>query len=957
MKKLVVDVSRFIALPVFTGIQNNAIWTGVVKSSRITPYLIRNPEKREEFKNIVKEYEENVLKYRNLYQNAFGAMINSSSRVSNLGKFFNEENGRIEERVEELAQEIRKFLVNCKENTLDMDMFFLELARDYEEIMEKNPHEFDNVNESVKNEIKNFKKSVDEKDICIREIFDHDKNRYICKPFFTRSQEKRFSFGKDNQNKLIKAMQAITGKEEISEEEKQKLLEELCSGIAITDLSEMYAEPSLSGMQYISVFKNYLLKKGYTFEEIEKMSLEEIKTKTLETYNSQGVEIHSSLVAQCVNDSIEYINIDKFLLAAMARPLEAFERISLKEDDDDKISDDLELPKEMSESDSREITQNNSKNEEKVKIDEKDDDAYILQEVNFETIVEKNKRVEEIVRRILSADIIDKKTKIKLLLNYDSKEESLKTIEDLLGNYCDGIYITEVSKLNLLYNAFLNINEMDSWSDELVKRLEYTKNDLFVVGLVNFNNFKRLYSLGKMSKEDVDNILRETKNPEFEDAVRSTFSKGSVDRTELILNNASNLLKNLYTSKIINVEDLKRYFDDDVIGIDDILSLTEDLQEDEKNEYMTSLKNTFEYKTLLEKYKSYIEEEQKYLIFKEKNQGETEKLEEYEKIIERLRNQKERYLSLFKKIYGDLPQEEKNKILETYYFDMETDDENILQESIIEMYNDSIIGLENIINFDSDYIIPMLDKLSLEDAEKIRSSMSLEDLEKMLDPIFLDSDYKYYNISDERKFIIIMNLLGEDTPKDKELREMYLSLLEFNDDEISRRSKNGQRNIMDKKKGNLSKQYTYPDVIKWKFFKSLDKDMRVTRHSNGYVEFASTKFDSRIIEKYYEKDKEVYGYATYILPEATYRKNQQILITKTVNSSILETSELRDITPRKDRIAHRTQSKDKTWMDEILRYFDIDLSKNLDSRYTQEDFEILKRELPILKKQYELLDR
>ena len=46
---------------------------------------------------------------------------------------------------------------------------------------------------------------------------------------------------------------------------------------------------------------------------------------------------------------------------------------------------------------------------------------------------------------------------------------------------------------------------------------------------------------------------------------------------------------------------------------------------------------------------------------------------------------------------------------------------------------------------------------------------------------------------------------------------------------------------------------------------------------------------------------------------------------------------LREIVPRADRIAHRTQSEDKTWMDEMVKYFNDTIS----SRYTEKESEFL----------------
>ena len=60
-----------------------------------------------------------------------------------------------------------------------------------------------------------------------------------------------------------------------------------------------------------------------------------------------------------------------------------------------------------------------------------------------------------------------------------------------------------------------------------------------------------------------------------------------------------------------------------------------------------------------------------------------------------------------------------------------------------------------------------------------------------------------------------------------------------------------------------------------------------------------------------------------------------------VPAAVLESATLREITPRKDRVIHRTKSTDRTWLDEMVRYFGIEFDKK-DSRYTEEELETLK---------------
>ena len=231
------------------------------------------------------------------------------------------------------------------------------------------------------------------------------------------------------------------------------------------------------------------------------------------------------------------------------------------------------------------------------------------------------------------------------------------------------------------------------------------------------------------------------------------------------------------------------------------------------------------------------------------------------------------------------------------------------------------------------------------------SNENFEALEEMLDTIFDDPEF-----SDERKFIIVMNLLGEDTEQDKIARDFYLEMLDFNDGERKVKSQ-GTRKIQNHgTSGNDSTKYVYPDVIKWRFYKALDPECRVTRYSNGFVEFASSKLGVRIIEKYYDGNKPAYGTATYILSEDDYRKNEADLVTILPKGNILESATLREITPRKDRIAHRTQSADKTWMDQMIKYFDVDFESEKETRYTPEELMNLDTVRKNHKLDYEIID-
>ena len=155
------------------------------------------------------------------------------------------------------------------------------------------------------------------------------------------------------------------------------------------------------------------------------------------------------------------------------------------------------------------------------------------------------------------------------------------------------------------------------------------------------------------------------------------------------------------------------------------------------------MKTGFGYQTLLEKYKDFVEKDLHYRKIKELCPDHEEELAEFKRRADEAEKEKNKYLKVFKLFGSSMSKEEIDKMLETYYLDMGVQKEDLLQESLLRMYEDKAIQLENILTVDPEYIIPMLDKLTLQDAKEIRKLISMEQLEKMLDTVFLDDNCKY----------------------------------------------------------------------------------------------------------------------------------------------------------------------------------------------------------------------
>lgn len=918
------NLAQAVASPVLTGVDDKYVWTGLPKSENITHYMIPDEKQRNEFIRKVKDVENSVQRYKNATRGVNSVLMVKATVA--------EDPNEIEAHILKVCREIKTVLNNPEKIGLDLDLFWIELCREYEDIKNNNPNEFKAMNKEARNNLEFFRECINANDPPVREIYDVDNKKYVCLQFMTLGQEEKVrKHTKSNTEILLDILNSISGKENIDSKEGRQLLQEIVTPITLVDLPLVFSNRRFADMQYITVFKNYLIGKGMSYEEIEGLSATDILNLAMKTYNAEDISFHSQLVADTVIDGVKYIDMEKLMLLVAARPLEAYEMMSPMMESM-KSDDDSELVKKLAEKEA----ENKSALE-----------SFNTEETTLKNAIEKTKRTEYIINKILQTGIIGRKTKLKIIYEDREVEISLQRVEELMNKFCDGIYMSETMQLALIYEAYYNPDGMSTWSDDLVSRMNLTESDVKNLSIVNFENLERLYSLGKMSKEQIIELFYDTVRGEVKQDLDSIID---IEKTEE-KNDSKDLLKKLYESKILDAQDIRKCLDEKIIGIEWLNALEEGKNEQEIFEIHSEFAESFNQERLLEKYKQYVESYLEFTNFQMKHPDNLEEVEGLKEKLDSARSEKEMYRELFLK-YNNISLEKRhdfgNELLENYYINMDVTDEDVLRESVKHFYEDGLIDLENILQIDRDYIIPMLDRLSLEDAVKVRNGMTFEQLEDMLDKIFDDPEF-----TDERKFIVVMNLLGEETEEDKQAREFYLGLLDFSNGERKAKT-TGTRNIVHKG-GKESNKFVYPDFVKWKFYKALDKDVRVTRYSNGFVEFASNKLNARIIEKYYDGDKPAYGTATYILSNEQFRNNENNLVTILPNAVILESASLREITPRKDRIAHRTQSTDKTWMDEMIKYFDIEYERENDSRYSKSELQELQAVVKKYKTEYEMI--
>ena len=920
------NLAQAVASPVLTGNNDKYTWTGLPKAENITHHMIPDEKMRTDFIRKVRNVENSINKYKNAIRPTSSVLMVNASQ---------DDPSQIEKHILNVCREIKGILNDPNSIGMDIDIFWVELCREYEDIRKNNPNEFKAMSKDVRTNLELFREYMNSNEPPVRELYVPEKNRYVCVQFLTRGQEERIKKGdKPNSEILLEVMKSISGKDPLTGQEGTELLRELVGPITLADLPLIFPSKRYADMQYITVFKNYLIGKDKTYEQIEAMSMEDIVEEAMKTYNFDNIHFHSCLVADTVINGIKYLDIEKLMLLAMARPLESYDLMSPKVTQDESIE--AEIIKKLSEKEEENIA----------KLQ-----AYNIEETQLQQAIEKTRRTEFIIKKILESGVVSKRTSFRFMSGESDREVSLKRIQELMKNFCDGIYLSDAMQLGLIYDAYYKENEMNLWSDELIQRINFSENDMQVLSTINFDNLRRLYTLGKMSKEQVRDLLIEASNGNLNENIDLTFGNFGNEKRDLMHKNLRDLLKNLYNSEIIDAKDLRQYFDEEIVTPEMLETLEEDKSPEEIEDLHKALSLEFNQEMLLEKYKKYVEAYVEFVKFQAQNPEKTDEIESLRNKLGLLRTEKEKYREVFFK-YNHISESEKHQfgdeLLEKYYIEMDVTDEDVLKESVKTFYEDGIIDLENIIHMDREYIIPMLDKLSLEDASKVKKSMTFEQLEELLDNIFDNPEF-----SDERRFIVVMNMLGDDTEEDKKAREFYLGMLDFNNSERKPET-HGKRKIKNRG-GNDSNKYVYPDIVKWKFYKALDKDVRVTRYSNGFVEFASAKLGARIIEKYYDGDKPAYGTATYVLTEDMYRENVNELVTIIPNGSILESATLKEITPRKDRIAHRTQSTDKTWMDEVVKYFDIDYERENDSRYSVEELKELQSVVTKYKSEYEMI--
>ena len=124
---------------------------------------------------------------------------------------------------------------------------------------------------------------------------------------------------------------------------------------------------------------------------------------------------------------------------------------------------------------------------------------------------------------------------------------SLRVLDKKREMFCDGIYLTDVIKSNLIYKAFINPDEMSTWSDELMGRMEFTENDIRILSLISFKNMQRFVETGKLNFDSIGDFLGTSGSSEkASKSIAETEDELETNRRDEMLKNADQVLINLY---------------------------------------------------------------------------------------------------------------------------------------------------------------------------------------------------------------------------------------------------------------------------------------------------------------------------------------------------------------------------------------------------------------------------
>ena len=713
-----------------------------------------------------------------------------------------------------------KNIINNPRNGIDMDMFWVMLCKDYEEILSKNPTTFKSLGKTDEGILKEFYNSINNRNILHREVYNTEDNVYVIANVPTEEQKRKLMKKNKNTENLLALISGILGKDVVEKDEGMEILENICEPLYLADFYLIYNDREYGEMAYNCLCRNYLLKVGFNPDEINKMSIEELKESLHQTYDTTGSKHHKVLVARSIKLGLEFIDFEKMLLTIIIRDLMNFElaKIRLNNNPEKLISGNI-----TSDDNIKEETIGNTEEKGNLSVV----DGKIHRRFDIQKLSEKMKRVERLIKEIFRLNLISPTTK-SIIVGEDGtiKEYSKKDIEIMMENFCDGIYLTETMKSLYKYRLFVEEEDISTWSEEFIQRINFDNNDITVLSLINFNNLKTLYKNGKMDVYNLISILNIIKNGSLEEIIfKLNENFGMEEQIQKMRENSEVFLEYLINEKIINASDLKLFYDKGILSLEDLEKMEKEKNETVQIQFRKQVSKKIKNEDILKVYREYMEAKIRYEKAVKENDS---NVSNYKIEMEAKRREKDAQLMLFNKYkLAELSEEDRKNfiydLLLTYCLEI-TDDEQIVPETLRQMYKDGFVKFEDISNLDQTYLQTVIidlmfvrGELSLEDTKKLRETLSLEALTGILNKAMVNP-----SITQSQKVSLIMNIFHNGI-EDEKIADKFLSQLhaehyvgvKYTDLIVEKGTKNEGRDIDTYTVPTYSsKEWVYPKYVK-----------------------------------------------------------------------------------------------------------------------------------------------
>jgi len=882
------------------------IWTGFPLASVIGDFPVSEDNRLDEaYKRLLKELEDLFIKYRKNLMKELETGIPSMADAKGM--------------TDQVAQLLRELMLMPKYKVRTEVMLVAYVAT-YELLLKTNPSEVRHFKIGAKQQMRQLQQVTAEAEHPVIALsVDKEKLKAKVISILTDAQSKKFRT-KSNMRDLRKMVEEILGVKNVPEEDVRKIIEKICASLYIADAAQVFKNEYYGSLVYTSILYNYLFElyqydQSLPPEERKHPELTPESIVGIETldelfdivtqkykYNFQTEEgFHAKLQTDYIYENIDFIDIKKLFMAFLLRSIDTLDSIEIQILQSTK-KEDIEIPPE------RVVYE--------CEIDTTD--GYDVTEIR--KLCKVRKKILEGILRVarLPEDFIyqtlDEKDDDHL------KEVPLTYIKEKMKNFCGDFYLNSSVREYLRVAIFKSRHEELIEDTELMRRLEWSENEIQTLAMVDSNVLKKWLELGFMTPQSLKALAVKIKSGEIDEIIETSFQgkgkevKDTIDFQEFIT-------RNVEAENISVQEFIEEYFMEGLVSEEQILALSEE-----------QIAFVVTEETLLQVYQMYAEEMASH---------QTNSLQEDEEKMQALNKKIVIYTKLFEKAYlKDLTKEEqaasKKDLIEEFYLNLVSQDipdakisplvafmiQRMLQNQFVDyetIYETSFMGI---------YIkeLRARNDFSLEETRKIRDILGSKKCGEIIGSI-LDTD----ELTPNQKFALIMDFFFQ--KEDYKIRDALVKRLDFFDqeflkkkeEEIKKRVEEAKASEGKEKKGTEeSIRHAYSDAVKWDVYHNImDRDVRATAYANGYIEFYSPRTGKRFFEKFYKIDSKTgqitgygYGFPTYEMDDKTYMAYRAQLIKVVNGREAVNPMVLEKLVPKgpEHRTPHITQSERKNWI-------------------------------------------